>query len=306
VHGRDHAVGQDAARARRQQPRDVGFREPAEDDALPGTRELRQHPGARSLAHLDVAVRAENEQACVGELGGNEAQQEQRCRIGPVEIVEHHEQWAVGTELPQRACDRLEELEARVGRLRFGRHHRPWHVVGEQGCERVCRGTGAMLRLPLLVGPEHLDPRPVRRCTLRLLAPAPAYRHAERGGAERELARDAGLTDARLAHEEHEPSVVSDGPIERMHEATELDLTADEQIAHPGRHRQARNDPCMFGASGADVAHLITPSPALVHYPTTPARSASPEPRCASLSPSDGMPARCVCVRFLLVLSARQ
>jgi hypothetical protein len=98
-------------------------------------------------------------------------------------------------------------------------------------------------------------------CALGLLAPAPAHRHCERGSAERELARDAGLSDARLAHEQHEPSVVSDCPIEPMHETTELGLAADEQIAHAGRHRQARNGPCMFGASGTDVAHLITPVP---------------------------------------------
>ena len=86
--GRHHAVREDAARARRQQPRDVGFSEPADEDPLATRASSGEHPGARSLPHLDVAVRAEDEHACVGELRGDEPQQEQRRRIGPVEIVE--------------------------------------------------------------------------------------------------------------------------------------------------------------------------------------------------------------------------
>ncbi len=117
-------------------------------------------------------------------------------------------------------------------------------MIGEQRRERAVRRVADVgLRLDSLAAPEDLHPRPVRRRALGLLAAAPAHRDAERGGTERQLARDAGLSDARLAHEEHEPSVVSDGAIERLHEATELGLAADEQIAHPGRHRQARNDP---------------------------------------------------------------
>src|SRR5262249_4306686 len=231
--------------------------EPAEEDPLPDARELRQHARPRSMPHLDVAVRADEEHAGVGELGRDEPKQEQRRRIGPVEIVEEHEQRGFDTEPPHCAPDRLEELEPRVCRLRFGGDPLSWHVLAEQRGERAIRGV-VRLRLE---APEDLHPRPVRRRALRLVAAPPAHRDAERGGAYRELSRDAGLSDARLAHEEHESSLAADGPIERTHQTTELGLAADEQIAYPGRHRQARDDPRVFGAFGADVAHLIIPIP---------------------------------------------
>ena len=112
-------------------------------------------------------------------------------------------------------------------------------MIGEQRRERGRRGVVASA-----CGSIRSWAR--RTCThgqygrraLGLLAAPPAHRDAERGGAERELARDAGLSDARLAHEEHEPSLVGDGPIERAHQATELGLAADEQVARVGRHRQ--------------------------------------------------------------------
>src|SRR5215472_14882217 len=74
---------------------------------------------------------------------------------------------------------------------------------------------------------------------------------------EGELARDAGLSDPRLAHDEHDRAIASDCPIERTRQATGLDLASDEQIAHPGGYRQARNHPRVPGPPGADIAHLL-------------------------------------------------
>ena len=218
-----------------------------------------------------------------------------------------HEQRGFGTEPAQRARDRLEELKPRVCRLRSGRDRGSWDVIGEQRCERGVRGAAAPAwGSDPLVGAEHLHPRPVRRRALGLLAAPPAHRDTERGGAERELARDAGLSDARLAHEEHEPSVVERWPDR---------APAPGDRARPrGRRtdRAPRATPAgatrsgLFGASGADVAHLITPPRARALSHDTSAVRQPRDPLRTSLSPPDGMPARCVCRAFLSVLGARQ
>jgi hypothetical protein len=155
-----------------------------------------------------------------------------------------------------------------VLRLRSG--CRSWHVIDEQGGERCIRLGG---RLGSSLRTEHLHPRPVRRRALGLLAAPPAYPDSERGGPEGDLARDSGLSDARLAHAEHEPSVAGDRSIERTHQATELGLAANEQVARVGGHRQAGHVPRALGAFGVDLRHQ-TPRPA--HYSTTRAPSATP------------------------------
>jgi hypothetical protein len=73
---------------------------------------------------------------------------------------------------------------------------------------------------------------------------------------------------------------VGDGSVERTHQATKLGLAADEQVARVGGHRQAGDVPRVFGAFGADIVHLT--HPALVHYPTTRAPSATPEDTAAT------------------------
>src|SRR5262249_24104503 len=167
---------------------------------------------------------------------------------------------------PQRPGDHLEELEPRVGRFGFGRDPWPWRVIGEHRSEGAIRGVVSLGLL--LEAPEDLHPRPVRRRALGLLAAPPAHRDAECAGTDPELTRDAGLSDARFAYDEHESPLAADGTIERPHQTTELSLAADKEVARVGRHRQAGDDSRAFGAFGGELVHSDPPRAGALSHDT--------------------------------------
>jgi len=99
------------------EPADTGGIEPPQRDPprTLGRGQVRERFGKRVVtAELDVAVGADHEQPGVGELAGEEPQQEQRRFVGPVEVVEHEHERAGLRGAREEARNRVEEAKARL------------------------------------------------------------------------------------------------------------------------------------------------------------------------------------------------
>ena len=167
---------------------------------------------------LDVAIRADAEDAVVGHELGDVFDQQQRGLVGPVDVVHHHhEREPLGAAGDERG-HRVEEVAA----LLFGRQVERFGDVGKAAAQlrdhardlgRVvghvfAHDVGGHERQRLL---EHLDERRVRDRALGLVA---ATEHGERAaplGVADHLTHERRLADAGLAADEHEAAVAVDG-----------------------------------------------------------------------------------------------
>ena len=135
----------------------------------------------------------------VAELAGDEGQQLERRQVGPLEVVEHDDQRAVGGGLGQQVGHRLEHPEpgAVAGRRRRRRRRR-----GRAGS---CSSGAAAAGPPRATSDAHDgQPRPERRRGAALEGVAPEDRRAPAPGLGGQLLEQPGLADAGLALDEHD------------------------------------------------------------------------------------------------------
>ena len=154
--------------------------------------ELAERVGERVVAaELDVAVGADQQQAGAGEPAGDEAQQQQRGLVGPVQVVEHDHQRARARGAGEEAGERVEEPEARLLGLHVRRLADVAEALGELGDDLGDVG-GAAAELPAQadrvgvadVGAQRLRPGPVRAAGPRPRGSGPS-RRARRGRGRR-------------------------------------------------------------------------------------------------------------------------
>jgi hypothetical protein len=97
--------------------------------------------------------------------------------------------------------------------------------VGGTGAERAAEPLVVEVRGKTS---EDLNPRPEGGRALQLVAVAPAHLGAARAGEHGELLGKAGLADARLAREQHEPALLHGGGSQRLLERRHLGVTTHE------------------------------------------------------------------------------
>ena len=91
---------------------------------------------------------------------------------------------------------------------------------------------GKLFRLRLLdVGPHYLDPGPVGRRSFFFVAPAPKDLGALLFSEGCQLLGRAGLADARLSGQHHQPALAGQGIIQGRSERLHLPLAAYEYVA---------------------------------------------------------------------------
>ena len=193
-----------------------------------------------------VAVGAQHQQRTVVEFGGQEREQPQRGRVGPVQVFEHQQQGRPLRCAAQETDDGVEQPEPRlrvVQRVGIGRGHGDMvgqfrHDAGDvdqrvaEGACRVGVATAAQ------VAADQLAPGPVGRCAGLLQAAAPQHRHAIGFGLRRQLLRQPRLADAARAGQHHHLSVAPAGGGQRGRQTGEFLAPADEQCGGargPGR-----------------------------------------------------------------------
>src|SRR5262245_35271856 len=162
--------------------------------------------------YLDVAVRGDERQTALRHLVSQEAEQQQRCWIGPVYVIEHDEQRAAGRGVLEEPRDAVEQAEARrvpfdpwwrgqIGQtLSDGRNH-----LRDVGSSRSKVGQQLGGRTSGDVRPSRLRPRPIWRRPAAFVTAAPEHLKAAFPSVEGDLLRGPRLADARLAGEEKKP-----------------------------------------------------------------------------------------------------
>ena len=252
VHGGDQGPRRRRPVAANEQARHLVGGEAAERDAVRDARhggeQLRRSGRRRELG---LAVRPEEQHACVAQLTRDVVEQQQRLAVRPVQVVKHYDERLDVARAAHQRRDRVEQAEAR-GLAVVAVVDRRLLVAGESRREtrelERCRSgelAHALDRAMPDHPAQHLDPRPVRGRPLGLVAASPRDAVLQHLGDQ--ALDDAGLADARLAGDEHAARPSRLGVGERAGEKPQLVLAPDERAARllaQGAHAcaQARAD----------------------------------------------------------------
>jgi hypothetical protein len=183
-------------------------------------------------APLAFPIRAEDEETGVCDRSAEEAEQEQRRRVGSMKVVDADEKRTGTRGLDQVPRHGVEELET----------HALWIGAGRgEAVRRRFRKTFELAACPA----HNLDPRPVRRCPTLLPAASHHDMPAVIGSHSCELLHQPGLANARLARDEDEGAVAGIRLLERGTELMQLLHSTDERASrarrrHSDRRRLAR------------------------------------------------------------------
>src|SRR5207247_583897 len=144
---------------------------------------------------------------------------------------------------------RIEEIEARVLRLRRGGRRRRvepaqlrdelrevWRAGPARDAGWALRASGPE------IGPDHLNPGPVGRSAFALPAPPPEHEVTPRRRLARQLLHQAGLADARLPDDEEEASAARAGVFQARAQLHELAVSTDEDRLRALEGRRHRRD----------------------------------------------------------------
>ena len=211
---------------------------------MPGRRfagKLRQRDGQRMAAiQLNVAVGAQHQDPGLTQLPGSKPQQQDRWRIGGVQIIQHEHQRLPGPGIAQEPGHRVEQAEP--GALRFHRRGRAdigqdlghlRHHLRDEG------GARPQVRPELLAveatnaGPQRLHPRPVGRCPAGLPAPPPRHLDAAIAGPRRRLIRQAALPDPRASGQQEHPAAPAGRVVKPGQQLTQLAVPPHQYRCRP-------------------------------------------------------------------------
>jgi hypothetical protein len=212
-----------------------------------------------SAVQLVASIRREDHDAAVDEPARDVVQQVAGRAVRPVDVVEHEEQRPLPRPVLEQRDDRLEHPQLGVRGVGGGRTRGTVSELREElrqlGGRRAERGPHLARVVLVEVVPDRLDERQVRERELRLGAASPQNGAAELPCASRELVREPGLADPRLAGDEHEPPVAAVGGKKRVLELRELLPAADED----GRANALQHLPILAsGPTGGESRYRLT------------------------------------------------
>ncbi len=194
---------------------------------------------------LGVAVRAEQEQARIGRVGGEELQQPQRSGVGPVQIVDDEHDPARRRRALPEGGQRVEQPEARLcrvgrGRLanRGARLGRLGHDIDDPACPASQRARDFGRLMPIDVGAQQLHPGPIGRCTGFFRATSPQHFHSRRCGVRGQLLRRTRFADAGLAREHDDLRLPVARAQQSLIQCQEFLASPDEVRARSGCRRR--------------------------------------------------------------------
>ena len=225
---------------------DLGLGEPPGDEAHePGLATevaQRAHHGRGGLG-LDLPVGADHQHGGRPDPRADHLQELQGGHVGGMQVVDHQHHRLGTRKSPHEGVDRGEQQA--TGRFRLHQRHRGQidagdvldlgdelcdlgRTAGERGADQVGVG-GAHQR------PEHLVPRPEGWSGLGLVAVPPGHQRAPGRRPSAELVGQAGLADARLTRQEHDPARSGGDVVQRRVEPGQLRVAPDEEAPRRGR-----------------------------------------------------------------------
>jgi hypothetical protein len=183
---------------------------------------------------FSVTIGCDDQQTRGAEFAGHKPQEQQRCRIGGVQVVQDDQQRLGCRRTPQQPGDRIEE--PKPGRGRLGRALRaaafagflrkPGHQLGDG------RGIWCVAAYP--IGRRHperskdLEPRPVGRRAATFPAAAPEDADIVCLCSGREVFGEHRLADAGFPGDEEQAPATTDGVFETGRQFGHLGVTTDE------------------------------------------------------------------------------
>ena len=210
------------------------------------------------------------------QLAGQELDHPEAGRVGPLEVVDHHDQRPAGR--GQDASDRGVQAHA-VG-TRIGRR---WRVDGGQH-----RGEEVAVEDPRpLELASDLDQGPVGRLAGALGTAAP--RHRRPRDAVGELLDQPGLADAGLAADHHGAPLAPGGRLGRPEQGPELDVAPEERAGPRARGVGGEVGRSDRGALGRRRCRRRRPARACGAGPPGPGRG----PGCRPRGGAGRVPGRC-------------
>ena len=185
----------------------------------------------------------QSEQPAPAELHGGEPEELQRSPVGPVQVVQDDDDWDAGREPPQEPADGLVEEEPRLLRIDAVGPVAAAGGVSELGDEvgQVCGGgpegrAGSVGLRPRHEGAQDLGPGPEGGGAVPLDTAPPRDHRPPSRGPRRQLRRQAGLADPRLAGEQGHPAPPAERLVESPVQGRKLLGSPDERV----RARRAR------------------------------------------------------------------
>ncbi len=235
-------IGRGADRAR-DQDLERGTVETAEQDppAQAGQVGERVRPAAR----LALALRRDQEELARARFARQEGEQHERRLVGPVHVLDHHDERLVGRGALQERRDAVEELEARLGIVlhgcRLGRHV---EALAERRHDlRDGRGVVGELRadrrriVRVDVVADGADPRPIGGGPGLLRTASPEDASGGEVHAPHEFLDGARLSDAGLADDREHLRASAAGLAQPRVQGGELPVPSHERgFARGGHH----------------------------------------------------------------------
>lgn len=202
-------------------------------------RELRDGRSERvTRADLDLPMRPDKHDARLREIASDELKQEQRRRVGGVEVVENDQERLRRPCRTEEGGRRVEEPKPRVLRIGRGRcRHVSQQLVYLGHDLRELRGarpelsTQDLWDLDADVRPQCLHPRPVGGRPTRFPAAAPQDTDALLLGPCGQLVRQPAFADPGLTSDEEEPAAPLHGVVKPGDQLAELALSPNKYIA---------------------------------------------------------------------------
>ena len=222
----------------------AGFREPVQREGLDVWLSLQVLEGTTECGRVTQLLRARRghqQESPRGEPTAEEGQEAQAHLVGPMEVLEHDDEWLTVGQSSQQLADRLEQ-EPVVLPLR----RRP--VLGVRQLGQQPGELGAPDRREVLdhlglpadaAVPEGSDPWGEWEDPLQLPRPAEEHTAAQAGGLAGQLGHEPALSDAGLAEDRDKPAPTCPDDLARVAQPTELGFPADERRVR-GREKPVR------------------------------------------------------------------
>jgi hypothetical protein len=234
------------------QLRDLVLGQAVQRDALDRDLVSKVGHGAHDViaaGQLCRAVCRDPEQPGVLRRAGDVSQQQQRRRVGPVQVLEHEHHRPLPGAGDERAADRLEQQVTGGHVVADGRSG----TVGGQLRHHPREAPGVLTQHGARELAQHLDERLVRDEGLRVAA-AEQDAGAVGVGLAREPRGEAGLPDARLAGQQHEACLAGSRRSPGLAQTIELSAPGDERASgsagERSRKRRERLRACFVVLDG--------------------------------------------------------
>jgi hypothetical protein len=230
----------------------VGVQSSEADDVAAPRHVVEQLRDRMVRAYLGAAVGADHRHRVRRQLGGDEAQQQQRGLVRPVQVVKNDEHWAFGGGPTEKRRYGVEKVEAGLLGFELGRRRRiveSRREFGQQAQDVPAARTEVARQLRVVdvagVGAQGLDPGPEGGRPFALPTRTPENARPSSVCVCGAVDGEAGFADARLAGEQNDATPAVGRGVDGTAQCRHLCIAPEERGVGRGRARRCRG--CLCG-----------------------------------------------------------